>query len=250
MGNNQALSLTALYREITYLGQPVMGKNKLQRFKEIAGFDHVFEQTDFQNRESGELRGHWNSAVFGNMNPIVLELACGKGEYTVELAGLYPERNFIGIDIKGARIWKGAKRVLERELNNVRFLRIYIDHLATYFGEAEVDEMWITFPDPYPRKSNRSKRLSSPKFLAIYRNILKRGGTIHFKTDSDKLFEYTRQILEAEKYMVLDLVRDVYSERPDDPLLTIQTYYEKKHLAAGKKIKYVKFKLPRDAIRY
>lgn len=225
-----------------------MGKNKLQRFAEIGEFENVLELTDFQENDREKPRGRWKQSVFGNSNPLVLELACGKGEYTVELAHRNPGINYIGVDIKGARIWKGAKRAQEKELENVRFLRIYIDHLDEYFGKEEVDEIWITFPDPYPRKSNRSKRLSSPKFLGIFQNVLKKGGIIHFKTDSDRLFDYTLQSLEQNGCTLLDKVDNVHADRPGDPLLSIKTYYEKMHLEEGRIIKYVKFRLPEKPI--
>ena len=221
-----------------------MSKNKLQRFAEISEFDHVLELTDFQHEESEKPRGRWREDVFENDRPIILELACGKGEYTVELARRHPDFNFVGVDIKGARLWKGAKRALDRQLDNVRFLRIYIDHLDEYFGPDEIEEIWITFPDPYPKWSDRNKRLTSPKFLEIYKKVLREDGVIHLKTDSDSLFEFTRKVLEQEECRVLDLVEDIYSDRPKDPLLSIKTYYEKMHLEEGKTIKYVKFRLP------
>lgn len=220
-----------------------MGKNKLQRFEEIDRFENVLELTDY-NEEAAKPKGSWNNEIFGTDRPITLELACGKGEYTLELARRNPERNFVGIDIKGARIWKGAKRALEEGLENVRFLRIYIDHIAEYFGNAEVSEIWITFPDPHLNESNRNKRLSSAKFLSLYQQILKAGAPIHFKTDNDRLYDYTLWSLDQFGCTVLDRVDDVYAERPDDDLLTIKTYYEKKHLENGKTIHYVKFRLP------
>lgn len=221
-----------------------MGKNKLERFAEIGEFDHVFELTDYQDNQELKPIGAWNKKIFKNDHPITLELACGKGEYTLELARRNPGRNYVGIDIKGARIWKGAKRALEQEVDNLRFLRIYVDHLYEYFAPDEVDEIWITFPDPYPKFSDRNKRLTAPKFLKTYRRVLRQGRPIHFKTDSDSLFEFTREVLEEEGCEVLDMVEDIYSERPDDPLLTIKTYYERKHLDKGRRIKYVKFLLP------
>lgn len=227
-----------------------MGKNKLQRFAEIAEFDHVLELTDFQNEENKKPRGRWNSEVFKNEQPLTLELACGKGEYTLELAERNPDRNFVGVDIKGARLWKGAKRTLDRELENIRFLRIYIDHLYEYFGKEEVEEIWITFPDPYPKWSDRNKRLTSPKFLAIYQKVLARKGVIHFKTDSDRLFEYSRSVLSDGNCEIVDRVLDVHGERPDDALLSVKTYYEKKHIENGKTIKYLKFTLPDEPIEY
>lgn len=226
-----------------------MGKNKLERFAEIGEFDHVLEFTDFQQNDREKPKGRWNSEVFPNDQPLILELACGKGEYTLELAARNPDKNFVGVDIKGARIWKGAKRTLNRGLENIRFLRIYIDHLDEYFAPGEVQHLWITFPDPYPKWSDRNKRLTAPKFLAIYQKVLAEDGLIHFKTDSDRLWEFTKETVE-EHCEVLDRVEDIYSERPDDPLLTIKTYYEKKHLENGKTIKYLKFRLPDEPIEY
>lgn len=225
-----------------------MGKNKLERFAEVAEFDHVLELTDFQDEDSSKPKGRWKQDVFDRDRPIVLELACGKGEYTLELAQRNPDKNYIGIDIKGARLWKGAKRTLKRDLDNIRFLRIYIDHLAEYFAPGEVQQMWITFPDPYPKWSDRNKRLTSPKFLAIYQNVLAPCGSIHFKTDSDDLWTFTNRVMDEQQCTVHERVEDVYSERPDDPLLTIKTYFEKKHLKKNKTIKYLHFSLPDKAI--
>ncbi len=227
-----------------------MGKNKLERFAEIAEFEHVLELTDFQEEDREKPKGRWNENIFKNKNPIILELACGKGEYTLELARKNPDLNFIGVDIKGARLWKGATRALDRNLTNVRFLRIYIDHLDEYFGPGEVNHMWITFPDPYPKWSDRNKRLTSPKFLSIYQKVLQKDGAIHFKTDSDDLWSFTKEVIREENCNLLDLVEDVYNERPDDPLLTTKTFYEKKHLEDGKTIKYMKFRLPEDSISF
>jgi tRNA (guanine-N7-)-methyltransferase len=216
-------------------------KNKLQRFSEIAQFENVFEYTDFEETEPP--KGRWKSRVFENENPIVLELACGKGEYTIYLAEKHPDKNFIGIDLKGARIWKGAKYALEKGFGNVHFIRMFIDHLEDYFSKGEVDEIWITFPDPYPRKSKVNKRLTSPKFLAIYRNVLKPGKPIHLKTDSDKLYQFTLETIQEEDCKIIRKVDDVYREAPEDELLTNQTFYEKQHLEDGRTIHYVKFSL-------
>lgn len=222
-----------------------MGKNKLARFAEIAEFDHVLELTDFQDGLQKKPKGRWKSDIFENNNPVILELACGKGTYTLELARRNSNINVIGIDIKGGRIWKGAKQARDCELSNVRFLRIYIDHLHEYFATGEVDEIWITFPDPYLRASNRSKRLTSPKFLNIYQKVLKANGSVRLKTDSDPLFSYTKRVTEEVGCQITDLVENIYSERPDDELLTIKTDYEKKHLAEGRTISFIEFKLPR-----
>lgn len=214
-------------------------KNKLKRFEDLARFKNVFEYTDFE--DSPKPKGIWHKQIFGNRNPIVLELACGKGEYTVNLARQFPDKNFIGIDKKGWRIWIGAKQALDDSLQNVHFIRMFIDHLDQYFSRNEVDQIWITFPDPYLRDYNMSKRLTSPKFLQIYRNILKPGGSIHLKTDSDKLYEYTLEVIDEESCVVLDKVDNIYSERPDDPILTIKTFYEKHHLQNLKTIHYISF---------
>lgn len=170
-----------------------MSKSKLEKFKEVTAFENTLELTDFHNDKSRKPKGCWNSLIFNNENPIVLELACGKGTYTLELARRNPQKNFMGIDIKGARLWKGAKQALEEELDNVRFLRIYIDHLEEYFASEEVTDTWITFPDPYPKRSDRSKRLTSPKFLSIYQRVLKPAANIYFKTDSRDFFQYSKQ---------------------------------------------------------
>jgi tRNA (guanine-N7-)-methyltransferase len=218
------------------------GKNKRQRIRDIARFSNVFEYTDFD--ENSLPKGNWKSGIFKNQKPITLELACGKGEYTVNLARKYPDRNFIGIDIKGPRIWLGAKTALEESLENVRFIRMFIDHLENYFGKDEVDEIWITFPDPYLRKKSKwSKRLTSSKFLNIYRKLLKTGGIIHLKTDSEVLFNYTLETIKQENGTIVKKSGNVHKEMPDDDLLSIRTYYEKMHLKEGKTIYYVAFRL-------
>jgi len=171
----------------------------------------------------------------------VLELACGKGEYTVNLARLFPDKNFIGVDYKGNRIWRGAKTALEENVNNVAFLRIQIENLIDYFGPAEVDEIWITFPDPQPQLSREKKRLTSPRYLDMYKHILKDGGFVNLKTDNDGLHAYT-----AEKIGELELnlhikTEDVYHSEYADEVLSIKTYYEKKYLKVNKNINYLKF---------
>jgi tRNA (guanine-N7-)-methyltransferase len=218
------------------------GKNKRKRIADIRRFPNVLEYTDFD--ETSPPKGAWKSGIFKNTNPITLELACGKGEYTINLARKFPERNFIGIDIKGPRIWQGAKTALDEPLENVRFIRMFIDHLERYFANEEVNEIWIIFPDPYIRKKARiSKRLTSPKFLNIYRKLLKPGGIIHLKTDSDILYSYTLETIEQENCRIVQQADDVYRDMPVDELLTIQTYYEKMHLKEGRTIRYVSFQL-------
>lgn len=220
-----------------------MSKNKLQRYREIRNLENVYEHTDFQDQRNEKPAGKW-SEIFGNKNPVILELACGKGEYTLNLAQRYPDKNYIGIDIKGARIWLGANVAREQSIDNVRFIRMFIDHLDEYFDKGEVEEIWITFPDPYPRKKKKKKkRLTSKKFLTVYRKILKKGGHIHLKTDSDQLFQFTLDVLEEEQCTIKRLVSDVYRDAPDDPVLTVRTYYEKGHLRENKTIKYVCFQL-------
>ncbi|PAU93564.1 tRNA (guanosine(46)-N7)-methyltransferase TrmB [Aliifodinibius salipaludis] len=221
-----------------------MSKGKLKKFKEVTEFPNTLELTDFQNEKSQKPKGRWHSDIFENDNPMVLELACGKGTYTLELARRNPNKNFVGVDIKGHRIWKGANQALEEGLDNVRFLRIYIDHLDEYFGPDEVDDIWITFPDPYPLYSDRNKRLSGPKFLKIYQRVLKKGGAIRFKTDSNELFTFTKESVRQSGCEVHDVVEEIYQERPDDELLTIQTHFERRHLEKGRTISLIKFSLP------
>lgn len=220
-----------------------MSKNKLQKFEDVEHFPNVLQYTDYWKTGKETPRGKWHSEVFQNNNPITLELACGKAEYTVNMARMFPERNFIGIDKKGWRIWTGAKTALDEGLANTHFMRIFIDHLEQYFAPGEVEEIWIIFPDPFLRGSRESNRLTSPKFLEIYRNILKPGGTIHLKTDSPELFSYTLETIEEEGCTTADRCDDVYKERPDDKLLSIRTFYEEMHLEEGKTIRYVAFRL-------
>jgi tRNA (guanine-N7-)-methyltransferase len=218
-----------------------MTVNKLERFAEVAEFDHVIEHTDFQNGGTAKPKGMWNKDIFGNQNPITLELACGTGAYTLELARRNPNRNYIGIDIKGARIWKGAKQAKAESLDNVRFLRIFIDHLDEYFAENEIDEIWITFADPFPRAGDRSNRLTSPKFLRLYKYVLPIAGNVHFKTDDKNFFRYTCQMVTQFGGSILEKVEDIYLKQPENKFLTIKTTFEKKHLQNGKMISYCKF---------
>lgn len=217
-------------------------KSKTRRILEVAQFENVLEYTDFEERVKPA--GLWNQQIFDIPHPITLELACGKGEYTLELARRFPKRNFIGIDIKGPRLWRGAKTALKEQLDNVRFLRIFIDHLDEYFGTDEVNEIWIPFPDPYIRKkSKRSKRLTSSKFLDIYRKVLNPGGLIHLKTDSPILYQFTLDTIREQGCILKENIFDIYQNEQTNELLNIQTFYEKKHLEEGKTIYYIAFQL-------
>lgn len=226
-----------------------MGKNKLRKFAENLQFSNVYENFDIKSEELlGEggqpvqLKGKWSASHFHNDHPITLELACGRGEYSLALARMFPERNFIGVDIKGARIWKGAKQALDEGLENVAFLRTRIEKIEVFFGKGEIDEIWITFPDPFPRKSKANRRLPGPRFIEEYRKILKPGGWVHLKTDDPGLFDFTIENLENDPQCKIDYISyDIYSAPLAFPELEIKTYYERMHLEAGKKIKYVRF---------
>lgn len=205
--------------------------------------------TDLHHYREGDyasVRGNW-AERFGNDNPITLELACGKGEYSLGLGARYPGRNFLGLDIKGDRIWKGAMQALEAGLTNVRFMRTRIDHITNYFATGEIDEIWITFPDPYLKKSKIRKRLTHPVFLSRYRQILCPDGSIHLKTDNDRLFSFTVRVIEILGLPLKRQIPDLYRLDYIPENLDIQTYYEKQHLAAGRTIKYVSFSL-NDAV--
>ncbi len=223
-----------------------MGKRKLQHFAENKTFRHVIEPTsDEMLNDRFSLKGKWGEEFFGNANPIVLELGCGKGEYSVGMGRLYPEKNFIGVDIKGARIWRGAKTVQEDAIPNVAFLRTRIDFITSAFGPEEVSEIWLTFSDPMIGQSE-NRRLTSRIFIERYLKILRPGGIIKLKSDSDFLTEYTLEQIEGHGYRLLEVSRDVYGEmerfNPElQQLLNIRTHYEKKWLAEGKKINFCAF---------
>jgi len=186
-------------------------------------------------------QGNWSRYQFENDHPIVLELACGKGEYTLGLAKMFPNKNFIGVDIKGNRIWRGAKDALDQGLSNVAFLRIRIEWIEKFFANEEVDEIWITFPDPFPRKSKVNRRLTSPFFLRKFRPLLKHPGIVHLKTDADSLFEFTREVIQENDFVqAVEILEDVYTQSTIKEELKIKTFYEKQHLEAGKSIKYIK----------
>lgn len=215
-----------------------MGKDKLRRFAEIETFSNVVQM------EAGKpYKGDWAKEFFKNSNPVVLELACGKGEYTVNLAQMFPDKNFIGIDYKGNRIWRGAKTAMEENIPNVGFLRIQIENLVDYFGENEIDEIWITFPDPQPQISREKKRLTSSRFLNLYKQMLKPGGFINLKTDNDGLHAYTAEKIEELGLKLHVKTEDLYHSPYADEVLNIKTYYEKKYLKDNKNINYLKYSL-------
>ncbi len=223
-----------------------MGKNKLKKFREMETIDCVFQYPYRVVLQEGfPLRGKWRSDVFHNDNPVVLELGCGKGEYTVGLARRYPGRNFIGVDIKGARMHAGACDARDNGLANVAFLRTGIELLDRFFLPGEVDEIWITFPDPQMKKVN--KRLTGTRFMDLYRKVLRPGGRINLKTDSPFLYTYTSLMVRENNLPVLEDFADLYQTENCDPALTeIKTYYERQWLARGLTIKYLAFELPAE----
>jgi tRNA (guanine-N7-)-methyltransferase len=224
-------------------------RNKLQKFAEVLSFPNVYENYDAstpiltgENGATIDLKGRWNELHFKSQHPITLELACGKGDYTLGLAKRFPDRNFIGVDVKGARIWRGAKTALEQNLQNVAFLRTRIERISNFFAPDEVNEIWITFPDPFLPKRKANRRLTSIPFLDEYRKILKPGGFIHLKTDEPNLYEFTLETLSIQTALrLLYHDHDIYAKPLPLPELEIKTFYEKQHLAAGKTIKYVRF---------
>lgn len=219
-------------------------KNKLRRFKENETFANVIQPTREEVfNDSLELKGNWRKDFFKNDHPLVLELGCGKGEYSVNLAKTFPETNFLGVDIKGARFWRGAKTALEENLVNVGFLRTQIELLDEIFAENEVDEIWITFPDPQIKYKRTKHRLTNFEFLEKYKKILKPGGVVHLKTDSEYMHGYTLGLLHGLGEIVEYSNHDVYSNHGAPKAVTdIQTYYEQQYLEQGKKITYIRFR--------
>jgi tRNA (guanine-N7-)-methyltransferase len=224
-------------------------KNKLKKFREIAEMENVI-QPSFEEiyQKKHPLYGKWKSDFFGNENPIILELGCGKGEYTVGLASRFVDKNFLGVDIKGARIWGGANDAIKRGLKNVGFLRTRVEFIDSFFEQEEIEEIWITFPDPQLKKRRNKKRLTGSRFLNIYGDFLKPNGIIHLKTDNEALFDYTRRIAEYNDLPVLFETADLYSTEMKNGILSIKTYYEKQFLSKGMNIHYLKFCLPPNKI--
>lgn len=211
-----------------------MSRKKLQKFAEIDKLTNVAQLDDANIKEKIK--------NFLNDTPLVLELACGRGEYTIAMAKLFPDKQFIGIDVQGERIWYGAKEAKEHRLKNVLFLRIQVENLDEFFAKHSIDEIWITFPDPFPRKKQIKKRLTSPRFLELYKNLLAKDASVNLKTDDYNLFVYSKESVNDFGGKVIEEIEDIYKKRPKNKLLYIKTYFEEKHIKAKKAINYLKFK--------
>lgn len=222
-----------------------MGKNKLKKFAEMETLSCVLQYPFAKIQKDGfPLKGKWNQDFFHNDNPIVLELGCGKGEYAVGLARRFPDKNYIGIDCKGARMWTGAKQATEEGIANVAFLRTDIELIEHFFCQGEVSEIWITFPDPQMKKAR--KRLTGTRFLELYRHIIINDGIVHLKTDSPFLYTYTDALVKANGLQTIVNTNDLYGSGIADDILEIKTYYERQWLDRGLTIKYIKFRLPQS----
>jgi tRNA (guanine-N7-)-methyltransferase len=247
-----------------------VGKNKLARWSELGTFRNVFQpEIGAVAGKDHPVKGTWHNEVFRNQNPIILELGCGKGEYTVGLATRFPSNNYAGIDIKGARMWRGAKTASEQNLQNVAFLRTRIEFINSFFREDEVDEIWITFPDPHPGPGNSNKRLTSQQFLKRYLSFLKNNGIIHLKTDNLELYTFTESVIRKNNLELLFATNDLYTGNPEtikmpsddnfinnhseraislfENILSIKTHYEKQFLLKGMKINFLSFRLKKDS---
>lgn len=211
-----------------------LGLGKLIKYAALKDNPIVFEKAPV-------LKGRWQADFYNNTHPIVLELACGKAEYSMGMARLFPEKNFIGVDIKGNRIWSAARLVSLENLQNIAFIRDQIDKLHEYFLPGDIDEIWIPFSDPFPKDGDHRRRLTSKKYLDVYRQVLKKGGMIHLKTDSDILYNYTKEVLSEFPSKILKDYSDVYAMDKNEELFGIQTYYEKMHLKEGRTIRYLCF---------
>lgn len=224
-----------------------MGKNKLKKFAEMQTFSCVFQYPWARLKEEAfPLKGKWHRDFFQNDNPIVLELGCGRGEYTVQLAKAHPDKNFIGVDVKGARIWAGAKEATELQLKNVAFIRGEIELIDSFFATNEVAEIWITFPDPQMKKTRR--RLTSARFLELYKHLLSPSGVVHLKTDSLFLYTFTSRLVKHNNLPQITDTDDLYASGIVDLVTSIKTHYEKQWLCRGKKIKLIEFQLPHDHV--
>lgn len=224
--------------------------SKQEKFAEFETFENCFTLY-FENISKGfDLKGKWRTHYFKNNNPIVLELGCGKGEYTVGLASVNPNKNYIGVDIKGNRIWTGARQAIEKKLNHVAFLRTRIDFIETCFANNEVDEIWITFPDPQPQSTRARKRLTHTMFTNRYKNFLKPGGLVHLKTDSTSFYEYTLEVIAENNFPLIWHTGNLYKNCPEErkELVNIKTYYENMFTEKGEDIKYICFKLNADSV--
>jgi tRNA (guanine-N7-)-methyltransferase len=221
-----------------------LGKNKLKRWTEIDSYRHVF-QPDFKEvfKKDFFLKGRWNDHFFKNPNPIILELGCGRGEYTTGLARMYPDRNFIGVDIKGARLWKGAYDAEHENLSNVAFIRSEIEVITSFFAHNEVAEIWITFPDPQLKQKRIKKRLTAPLFLNAYQTFLQADGVIHLKTDSQELYRFTNDLIKYNSLEIIASINDIYSQPDIAEPLNIRTHYEQIYIDRGLKITYTSFRL-------
>lgn len=218
---------------------------KLEKFADFERFENCFSFAFEEIPNGFEMKGKWHEKFFKNDNSLVLELGCGKGEYTVGLGEANRNKNFIGVDVKGNRIWTGAKYALENKLTNIAFLRTRIDFIEQCFDAGEVDEIWITFPDPQPQSPRARKRLTNQRFLDRYKKIIKPNGIIHLKTDSTLLYEYTMEVIEENKHELIWHTNDLYKNCPDDrkELISIKTYYENLFHSRGEDIKYILFRL-------
>ena len=221
-----------------------MGKDKIKKFQENLTFSNLI-QPEFEEifHKDHPLKGNWRNDFFKNDNPIILELGCGRGEYTVALGNKFPKNNYIGVDIKGARIWRGAKTASQSEMNNVGFLRTRIEFIESMFGENEVDEIWLTFPDPQLKKQRSNKRLTAPAFLASYAKFLKNNAVIHLKTDSLFMHEYTKAVCQYNELEIDACCDDIYGKDFADDILSVKTTYESKFLEQGLPITYIRFRL-------
>jgi len=223
-----------------------VAKKKLIHFAENVHFDHLFQQSYHELMAGFPLKGKWKSKYFLNDHPLIIELGCGKGEYTVHLAVANPDRNFIGIDIKGARLWKGCKMVEELQIKNAAFIRSKIELLEHFFAQGEVDEIWLTFPDPHESNRRARKRLTFPRFLEKYRQVLSKTGFIHLKTDSESLHRYTLKVIREEGHELIFSSEDIYNDAQNHDATAIQTFYEEKFRSEGVPIKYIEFRLKYD----